>query len=164
MNLPWDDRTVEVFTYLSVFTAEQKLTAREVMDVDKYMSTDEVIYDIATKKQKLADGLFEIAQSAAVDCQLHYHEHGEKIKCYVTSSSSGENFTSHPNWQKDLRSDTMRAVDSSRPGGVSSVRAAAPGPGTGVAPGGVYSVRPGTGVAPGPGGVSSVKALPRTVT
>ena len=103
MNLPWDDRTVGVYTYLSVFTETQKTDeAREVMTADKRMTTDEVIFDIATKKQKLADGLFEIAQSAAVDCSLHHSEHGGITKCFKFAASKGADFISAPNWQTDL--------------------------------------------------------------
>lgn len=111
MNLPWEDRTVEVFTYLSVFTAEQKLEAKEVMTADGRMTTDEVIFDIATKKQKLADGLFEIAQAAAVDCELHRREHGEVTKCFSFARKPGESdFMTHPNWRNDMSSMMVRAA------------------------------------------------------
>ncbi len=75
MNLPWGDRKVEVFTYITSFSAEQKASGNRIIANDRGMTTDQMIFDIATKKQKLADGLFEIAQTAAVDCQLHFHEH-----------------------------------------------------------------------------------------
>lgn len=75
MNLPWGDRKVEVFTYITSFSAEQKASGNRIIATDRGMTTDQMIFDIATKKQKLADGLFEIAQTAAVDCQLHFHEH-----------------------------------------------------------------------------------------
>jgi hypothetical protein len=110
MNLPWDDRVVDVFTYLSVFSAQQKAEGSKVlMKVDKAMTTDQMIFDIATKKQKLADGLFEIAQSAAVDCQLHYEEHkaglpeGQTIKCYKFAEGGRPMFMYHPDWHKDLQ-------------------------------------------------------------
>jgi hypothetical protein len=83
MNLPWEDRVVDVYTYLSVFPKKkegaehvQDEKAKKLMMVDKGLTTDQMIYNIAMKKQKLADGLYEIAQTAAVDCQLHFHEHG----------------------------------------------------------------------------------------
>jgi hypothetical protein len=110
MNLPWDDRVVDVFTYLSVFSAQQKAEGSKVlMKVDKAMTTDQMIFDIATKKQKLADGLFEIAQSAAVDCQLHFEEHkaglpeGQTIKCYKFTEGGRPMFMYHPDWHKDLQ-------------------------------------------------------------
>jgi hypothetical protein len=103
MNLPWDDRTVELFTYLSVFTDKQKAEgARALIMADKGMSTDEIIFDIATKKQTLSDGLFEIIQTAAVDCELHFHEHGKVTQCFKFPENYRPLFTHHPDWRKDM--------------------------------------------------------------
>lgn len=110
MFLDWDDRTVDVFTYLSVFTAEQKATgSKALMMADKAMTTDQIIFDIATKKQKLADGLFEVAQSSAVDCELHFHEHGEAIQCFRFAEAGGPMFMFHPDWHKDLQASVRAA-------------------------------------------------------
>jgi len=103
MNLDWDDRTVEIFTYLSVFTEKQKMEAKELAMIDKGMTTDEIILDIATKKQKLADGLFEIAQTSAIDCQLHYHEHGAATQCFKFADAGRPMFMYHPDWRKDVQ-------------------------------------------------------------
>jgi hypothetical protein len=104
MNLPWDDRVVDVFTYLSVFSAQQKAEgSKTLMMVDKAMTTDQMIFDIATKKQKLADGLFEIAQTAATDCQIHFHEHGAATQCYKFAAGGRPMFMYHPDWHKDLQ-------------------------------------------------------------
>ena len=104
MNLPWEDRVVDVFTYISVFSDQQKAEgAKTIMMIDKSMTTDEMIYDIAVKKQKLADGLFEIAQTAATDCQIHYHEHGAVTQCYKFAAGNRPMFMYHPDWKKDLQ-------------------------------------------------------------
>lgn len=103
MNLPWNDRTVELFTYLSVFTDKQKAEgARALIMADKGMSTDEMIFDIATKKQTLSDGLFEIIQTAAVDCELHFHEHGKVTQCFKFPEDYRPLFAHHPDWRKDM--------------------------------------------------------------
>jgi hypothetical protein len=104
-DLPWDDRVVDVFTYLSVFTDKQKETgSKTIMSVDKFMSTDQMIFDIATKKQALADGLFLIAQSAAVDCELYHNEHGSVTQCFQFAEGGRPDFMFHPDWRKDLQS------------------------------------------------------------
>jgi hypothetical protein len=111
MNLPWDDRTVDVFTYLSVFSDKQKAEgSKQLMMADKGMTTDQMIFDIATKKQKLADGLMEIAQSAAVDCDLHFHEHGEATQCFSFSEAGGPMFMYHPEWRKDLAAGVRKVA------------------------------------------------------
>ena len=102
MNLPWEDRVVDIFTYLSVFSPTQKAEgSKQIMTADKSQSTDQMIYEIAKKKQVLADGLSKIIQSAAVDCQLHYHEHGEATQCYTFSEGARPLFMYHPDWRKD---------------------------------------------------------------
>jgi len=110
MNLPWEDRVVDVFTYLSVFSSQQKAEgSKTLMMADKAMTTDQMIFDIATKKQKLADGLFEIAQSAATDCQIHYQEHGAVTQCYKFAAGSRPMFLYHPDWRKDLQASVRAA-------------------------------------------------------
>jgi len=110
MNLPWDDRTVDVFTYLSVFSAKQKAEgSKTLMMADNSMTTDQMIFDIAIKKQKLADGLFEIAQSAAVDCVLHRQENGSAIQCFTFKKGSGPTFMYNPDWRKDLHAPVRAA-------------------------------------------------------
>ena len=106
MNLAWEERTVDVFTYLSVFTEAQKGQSKEIMKADKYMTTDQVIFDIATKKQRLADNLFTIAQSAAADCQVHLEENkteGQTIQCFKFAKGGRPMFMYHPDWKKDLQ-------------------------------------------------------------
>ena len=105
MNLPWEEREVSVFTYLSVFSDAQKAgtDARQLMMIDKGMTTDEVIFDIATKKQVLADRLSEVLQEGAIDCQIHRYENGITGKCYRFNKGSRPNFLWHPDWKRDIQ-------------------------------------------------------------
>jgi hypothetical protein len=109
MNLPWDDRVVDIFTYIMTFTPEQKTAYKILMQLDKGQTTDKNIFDIASRKQTLANGLFEIVQTGAVDCELHYHEHGMATQCYhfnkhhFARGDAGRLFTYHPNWVQDVR-------------------------------------------------------------
>lgn len=108
MNLPWDEREVAVFTYLSVFTEKQKAEdAKQVIMADKGLTTDQVIFDIATKKQKLADELAAILQEAAIDCDLHHYENGITGQCFRFSKGSRPNFLWHPDWRRDLQLASM---------------------------------------------------------
>jgi hypothetical protein len=110
MNLPWDERVVDIYTYLSVFSPEQKAEgSKQLMTTDKGMSTDQMILDIATKKQQLADGLSNIIQSAAVDCQLHHNEHGT-TQCFTFKEGARPLFMYHPDWRKDDAGAAIRAA------------------------------------------------------
>jgi hypothetical protein len=112
MKLPQKDRTVSIFTFLATFTDEQKATgAKQIMMSDKQMTTDQMIYAIAQNKQKLADGLMEVAQTAAMDCQLHYHEHGAVTKCFQYEKGARPLFMYHPDWHRDIQAMSgVRAV------------------------------------------------------
>ena len=104
MNLEWEERVVDVFTYISVFTESQKLTpaASLIIGQDEGMTTDQLIMSIATAKQQLADSLFAITQQAAIDCELHFHEHGAVTKCLKYGPTGGPTFAYHPDWKVDI--------------------------------------------------------------
>ena len=57
---------------------------------------------IATAKQQLADSLFAITQQAAIDCELHFHEHGAVTKCLKYGPTGGPTFAYHPDWKVDI--------------------------------------------------------------
>ena len=98
MNLPWDERVVDVYTYLTVFSIEQKASGdKAVMTADGGLTVDEGIMAIAVKKQTLANGLSSILQMAAADCGIHQKEHENKCMDPPTTQ-----FTFHPNWRSDL--------------------------------------------------------------
>ena len=118
MNLPWEERTVDVFTYLSVFSAEQKTgkTGYSVLSADEGKTTDEQIYYIAGIKQQLADGLFQIAQAAATDCQIHFLEQGESagVVCFEYADGSRPGFTYHPDYKRELAAFSASAATGGR--------------------------------------------------
>jgi hypothetical protein len=127
MNLPWEDRVVNVFTYLSVFSDHQKADAsmgRSVMLADKGKTTDEQIYGIALIKKDLADSLFEIAQASAADCQIHYYEQGQTagVVCFEYKKGSRPNFLYHPDVRRDLLAAAARAGPAASTGGAGGGR------------------------------------------
>lgn len=126
MNLPWEDRVVNVYTYLSVFTAAQKSDGdgRKVIMEDGGMTTDEQIYDIALKKQQLADGLFEIAQSSATDCALHYDEQskGTGVQCFEYPEGQRPMFLYHPDYEQDIAATGSAAGKKAKATGTAAAR------------------------------------------
>jgi hypothetical protein len=103
MNLPWEDRVVDVFTYVMKFNEKQmrELPAK-INAADEGRTTDQIILNIAEKKQALADGLEEILQSASVDCELHFHEHGGVTACHRFPRGSEPMFMYQPDWFKTV--------------------------------------------------------------
>ena len=103
MYLDPKDRHVDVYNYIATFTEAQiKDGGKAFMgqSKDNGKTTDQMLFNIAQKKQKLADELFSIAQTAAIDCKIHLLEHGSGLRCYEYKSQSG--FMYHPNWEEDL--------------------------------------------------------------
>ena len=111
-DLPWDDRVVDIFQYLSVFSPKQREEgSKQLMMSDNSMSTDQMIYEVATKKQVLADELSMIMKSAAVDCELHLLEHkGQKIECFKYKKGARPPFMYHPDWHKDSEAEIRGAL------------------------------------------------------
>lgn len=103
-SLPFDERTVEVFTYITKFSSEQK-TARRVdetlMIKDSGLTTDEAIFGVSRDKKKLADSLFDAMKFGAVDCELNATEN-KVVSCYRFPVPSMEP-SFHPKLEEDIR-------------------------------------------------------------
>lgn len=84
MDLPPEERTVDVYTYIARFSDVQ-LKNRQVnetlINFDQGQTTDQSILTLSNAKKKLADGLFEVMQASAVDCELNANENGA-LACY----------------------------------------------------------------------------------
>lgn len=83
-SLPYEDRTVEVFTYISKFSERQlseRLVDQTLLIKDKGLATDQQILSVSDGKRKLTDSLFSAMKSAAVDCELNANENGG-YACY----------------------------------------------------------------------------------
>jgi len=83
-SLPFDERTVEVYTYISAFSEAQKTERRvdqTLLIKDGGLSTDEQILAISNGKRTLAESLFNAMKHGAVDCELNANEN-EITQCY----------------------------------------------------------------------------------
>jgi len=114
-SLPFDERSVEVFTYISKFGASQKRERRideTLLIKDGGLSTDQSILSIANDKKRLADSLFDAMKRAAVDCELNATENGVAA-CYRFSTN-----LSGPLFHPDLAVDISSSAASVRTAGV----------------------------------------------
>jgi hypothetical protein len=113
-DLPIAERDVEVYTYLSTFSADQKKNKsvdESIMVRDKGLTTDEIIFTLLLTKKKLSDAMFQIMKDAAIDCTLNALEHGSK-SCYMILSG-GPLFLYDPDYRvdKDEQGAQFREVD-----------------------------------------------------
>ena len=103
-SLPFEERTVEVFTYISKFSEAQKTEKRidqTLLIKDTGLTTDQSIFGLSLNKKKLAESLFGAMKSAAVDCELNANENGD-IACYRFATPTMEPLF-NPNLSDDLR-------------------------------------------------------------
>ena len=65
VGLPVDERRVDVYRYLAVFTPEQAASTKQKL------STDQQIYELALRKRGITNEILRIMQESAVDCLLN---------------------------------------------------------------------------------------------
>jgi hypothetical protein len=82
IDLPKEDRTVDVFIYYMKASKKQIKNSFSVRTQDKSMTSDEYILDIAKRKAKIINEFLTCMQRASVDCALNAKKHGG-IKCFM---------------------------------------------------------------------------------
>lgn len=81
MDLPKNERFINVYKYLSVFS-EKQLEDKKLENFDNGLTTDEVIYNIAIRKNKINSKFLSLLKSSAVDCSLYKKNHPQVKKCF----------------------------------------------------------------------------------
>lgn len=108
-NLPVNERTVEVYTYLSIFNGPPSLTF-QLKDNSK--TSDEYIFQLATEKDKISNAFLTKIKNGAVDCTLNKSENEKGIQCVAYSDS--DDFLYDPRINKDItlqiKSDQVQEV------------------------------------------------------
>jgi len=85
-----NQRTVEIFTYLTVIDPElikAKGIDQTIILKDNSVTSDEYLYGVSERKDKLGQDFLSAMKEGAVDCQLNYFEN-EKVACYNVESQS----------------------------------------------------------------------------
>jgi hypothetical protein len=110
VDLPEDERTVNVFLYVMKFTKTQiGLSDRAAIEIVKRdvsklhptvpFSTDESLYEISQIKERVNRQLLTVVKSSAMDCALHKRPGSkEQIECFSYSlGASGSDYGYVPN-------------------------------------------------------------------
>ena len=71
-----------------------------IIDRDKGLTTDEIIYTLMMTKKKLSEQVFAVMKDSAIDCMLNALEHGSKT-CYVIKGG-GPMFLYDPDYKIDI--------------------------------------------------------------
>ena len=95
-ELPVEDRTVEVFTYVSTVSQQmivKKLVDESFMILDGSRTSDQFIQEISEKKKKLTNEILRVMKQSAVDCNLNSTENNtslETIRCFIIKGGADE--------------------------------------------------------------------------
>ena len=98
MDLPPEERTVDVYTYISKFSAKQfkdRAVDETIMNFDGGETTDQNILKLMNAKKQLADSILNVMKSSAVDCELNATENGT-IACYRLPTTNPDAHLFHP--------------------------------------------------------------------
>lgn len=85
-DLPVDQRNVDIYTYLTVMTEEQLRRNQEIVLQDFGETSDQYIYNVAYRKNRLNMDFLEAIQMGAVDCELNKIENGI-ARCFERDAS-----------------------------------------------------------------------------
>lgn len=98
MDLAPEERTVDVFTYVSKFSERQlreKMVDETLQNFDSGETTDQSVLRLLNAKKHLADSLMDVMQKSAVDCDLNATENGV-AGCYTFAGAPSMDAVYHP--------------------------------------------------------------------
>ncbi len=85
MDLPYAQRNVEIYTYISCFSREQLQSADKIdfsiKQSDDDMTSDEKVYDVSVRKDAINQKLLDLMKQVSTDCDLNAADNGE-ISCF----------------------------------------------------------------------------------
>jgi Helicase conserved C-terminal domain len=110
VQLPPNERNVEVFTYCTSFTPELLEKSFTLKTKDKGFTTDEYIYNIAKRKSTIIDSILDLLRKASVDCGINAKKH-KNMKCFSFPANMDENTIIHNNNIRDDMLDYQYETD-----------------------------------------------------
>jgi hypothetical protein len=105
-DLPLDQRVVDIFTYIMKFSKEQikeRKVSETLLNKDEGITTDQLIYNIASGKEKLNNSILDIMKKGAIDCQLFKKENGFSQSCFILpGNETSMTHLFHPDLDTDI--------------------------------------------------------------
>jgi len=113
-ELPYEDRTVEVFIYMASLTKEQLKNDFTLRTVDNSLSSDESIMAIAERKNGIIEQFLNMIKSSAIDCAIHAKKNKpveNGFQCYsFPINLEDDAFSYVPDIEQDKEPKTMRNI------------------------------------------------------
>jgi hypothetical protein len=114
-DLPFDQREVEVYTYYSVFSADQKNNNKIDMVIrsnDNNETSDEKVYTVSMKKDKINQEILTLMKEAAVDCGLNSADN-DGVQCFMVDGRPDQ-YMFDPDLQVDKLVTSSEFVEQKR--------------------------------------------------
>lgn len=83
-DLPFKDREVEIYTYYTVFSAEQKNMNKidvTIRQTDEDETSDEKVYNVGLRKDKINQELLDLMKETSMDCNLNAADN-DGVMCF----------------------------------------------------------------------------------
>ena len=101
-DLPFNQRDVEIYTYYTIFSADQKNMNKidvTIRQTDEDETSDEKVYNVGLKKDKINQELLDLMKETSVDCGLNAGDNGA-VSCFVVDGKPDQ-YLFDPNLQVD---------------------------------------------------------------
>ena len=101
-DLPFKERDVEIYTYYTVFSADQKNNNKidiTIRQTDEDETSDEKVYNVGLKKDKINQELLDLMKETSMDCGLNAADNGA-ISCFVVDGRPDQ-YLFDPNLEVD---------------------------------------------------------------
>lgn len=114
LDLPSEDRTVEVFIYAASLTNEQLKNDFTLKTKDDGLSSDQSIMATAERKNGIIEQFLSMIRSSAIDCAIHSHKNKplqNGFQCYsFPINLDDDSFSYVPDMQQDQTPANMRNI------------------------------------------------------
>jgi hypothetical protein len=115
-QLPEKDRTVEIFTYLSIISDTDLASDITIRDDKGGKTSDQVLFDISHKKLDVMKHLLQLIKEASIDCNVNLNETKSPDNDFTCmsypSSVTSNNYSYHPNIRDDhVDSERVRRIE-----------------------------------------------------
>jgi len=115
-DLPYDQRTVDIYTYYTVFSEDQihqpNKIDMQILNKDNAITSDQNVLIVSKKKDLFNSGILKVMKESAVDCDLNEADNNigknpaDIIQCTKITGSS-QKFMFHPDLLQDEIDTTM---------------------------------------------------------
>jgi hypothetical protein len=114
-DLPVEDRVVDIYTYVTVFSKKQidtGLVSKTILMKDRTkegqpITSDQTVLEVATRKQKISDQLLHVLKEVSVDCGMNFPDNyldEEPLTCfnYKVTDKTRDPFMFDPDLKEDM--------------------------------------------------------------